>query len=166
MTSVTAWTFPTADGVDGALSRLRSLADRGLICVDDAAAVSWPPSRRRPKLRELGSLTGPGMLWGGFWGWLLGMIFLTPLAGLAFGAAAGAVVGSLVDVGIDGAFITQVRTEVRAGTSALFVLSHGATVDAMSDALSDLDVRLVRSDLTDDEETELRAIFTEEEATA
>ena len=48
----------------------------------------------------------------------------------------------------------------------MFVFPHGATVDAVADALSDLDVRLVRSDLSDDEETELRAIFTEEEATA
>ena len=93
-------------------------------------------------------LTSPGSPW------LLASWFL-----------AVAVVGSFIDVGVNGAFVRQVRTEVHAGTSALFVFSNGATVDAMADALSGLDVRLVRSDLTDDEETELRAIFTEEEAT-
>ena len=125
MDTLTVWTFPTAEGADEAVDRLRSLAEQGRITVDDAAVVSWPASRRKPKVRELGSLTGPGALWGGFWGLLLGLIFLVPLAGLAFGAGAGAVAGGLVDVGIDDAFIKRIRAEVEPGTSAAFVVSRG-----------------------------------------
>ena len=40
-----------------------ALAEEGRISVDDAAVISWPVSRRKPKVRELGSLTGPGALW-------------------------------------------------------------------------------------------------------
>jgi uncharacterized membrane protein len=166
MNTLTVWTFPTAVGADEALERLRPLAAQGLISVDDAAMVSWPESRRKPTMREVGSLTGPGALWGGFWGLLLGLIFLVPLAGLAFGAAAGAVAGSLVDVGIDDAFVKRVRAEVRPGTSALFVLSRGAAVEPVADALRDLDPRLLRSNLCEEEEQRLRAVFTEEEAPA
>src|SRR3954466_599021 len=104
--------FQTPAGADEALERLLPLAPQGLIARGDAAVVSWPASRRKPKVRELGSLTGPGALWGGFWGLLLGLIFLVPLAGLAFGAGAGAVAGGLVDVGIDDAFIKRIRAEV------------------------------------------------------
>jgi uncharacterized membrane protein len=166
MNTLTVWMFGTAVGADEALERLRPLAARGLISVDDAAVVSWPESRRKPKLREIGSLTGPGALWGGFWGLLLGLIFLVPLAGLAFGAAAGAVAGSLVDVGIDDAFVKRVRAEVKPGTSALFVVSHGAAVEQVAEALNDLEMHLVRSNLSEEQEQRLRDVFTEEEAPA
>ena len=166
MNTLTVWTFPTAEGADQAVDRLRALAGEGRISVDDAAVVSWPESRRKPKVRELGSLTGPGALWGGFWGLLLGLIFLVPLAGLAFGAGAGAVAGGLIDVGIDDGFIKRVRAEVTPGTSAAFVLSHGSTADAMAEALRDLDVKLLRSNLSADEETQLRAMFADEESRA
>ena len=128
--------------------------------------VAWPESRRKPKVRELGSLTGPGALWGGFWGLLLGLIFLVPLAGLAFGAGAGAVAGGLVDVGIDDAFIKRIRADVTPGTSAAFVLSHGATADVVAEALRDLDVQLLRSNLSEEEEAQLRAMFADDEARA
>ena len=164
MNTLTVWTFPTAEGADRAVDRLRSLAHDGSITVDDAAVVSWPESRRKPKVRELGSLTGPGALWGGFWGLLLGLIFLVPLAGLAFGAGAGAVAGGLVDIGIDDAFIKRVRADVTPGTSAAFVLSHGATADVVADALRDLDMQLLRSNLSAEEEAQLRAMFAEDEA--
>jgi uncharacterized membrane protein len=164
--TLTVWMFQTPSGADEALERLSPLAAQGLITVDDAAVIAWPASRRKPKLREVGSLTGPGALWGGFWGLLLGLIFFVPLAGLAFGAAAGAVAGSLVDVGIDDAFIKRVRAEVRPGTSALFVLSHGAVVEPVAEALRDLEPRLLRSNLDEEEEQRLRAVFTEEDAPA
>ena len=157
---------PDGRGRGEAVDRLRSLAETGRITVDDAAVVSWPESRRKPKVRELGSLTGPGALWGGFWGLLLGLIFLVPLAGLAFGAGAGAVAGGLVDVGIDDAFIKRIRADVTPGTSAAFVLSHGATADVLADALRDLDVQLLRSNLSADEEEQLRAMFADDEARA
>jgi uncharacterized membrane protein len=166
MNTLTVWTFPTAEGADEAVDRLRALAREGSITVDDAAVVAWPETRRKPKVHELGSLTGPGALWGGFWGLVLGLIFLVPLAGLAFGAGAGAVAGGLVDVGIDDAFIKRIRADVTPGTSAAFVLSHGATADAVADALRDLDMKLLRSNLSAEEEAQLRAMFEDDEARA
>jgi uncharacterized membrane protein len=163
MNTLTVWMFKTADGADRAVDRLRALAKEGRISVDDAAVVAWPASRRKPKVRELGSLTGPGALWGGFWGLVLGLVFLAPLAGLAFGAGAGAVAGGLVDVGIDDAFIKRIRADVKPGTSAAFILSHGATADAIAEALRDLDVRLLRSNLSGEEERQLRTLFTDDE---
>jgi uncharacterized membrane protein len=166
MYALTAWTFPTPEGASEALERLRAPAQGHPVAIDDAAVVAWQPRRKKPEMHELGTLHGPGTMWGGFWGLVLGMIFLVPLAGPTFGGAAGAVIGSLAEAGIDDAFVMSIRADVRPGTSALFVLSHGAAVDAIADALRDVDVTLVRSNLTIEEERELRAIFTEEEATA
>ena len=166
MNTLSAWIFPADDGADRALLRLQPLADQGLITVDDAAIVPWPATRRKPALHGLGSLTGPGALWEGFWGLVLGMIFVAPLAGPAFGAAAGAMAGSMIDFGVEDSFITGVRADVRPGTSALFVLSHATTAAAIAAELGDLGPRLLRSDLSEEEELRLRATFTEEEAPA
>jgi len=166
MNTLSAWIFPVEDGADAAVVRLTPLAEQGLISIDDAAIAPWPATRRKPSLRELGSLAGPGALWGGFWGLVLGMIFVAPLAGPAFGAAAGAMAGSLIEFGVDHSFITGVRTNVRPGTCALFVLSHATTAAAIAAELGDLGPRLLRSDLAEDEERRLRATFTEEEAPA
>jgi uncharacterized membrane protein len=154
--TLTAWKFHDPGGAEQALERVRALAKQGLISVDDAALVTWPTSRRRPHTRELGSLTGPGALMGGFSGTLLGLIFVAPLAGLAVGAAAGAVVGRLSDLGIDDDFIAEVRARVTPGTSALFLLSHGAVVDRVAAEMADLEMELVRSNLGSEQERRLR----------
>ena len=160
--TLTAWRFDDPGGAEAALARLRTLAEQGLITVDDAAIVSWPTTRRRPQTRDLGSLTGPGALWGGFWGMLLGLIFVVPLAGLALGAAAGALAGSLADVGIDTAFIERVRERVTPGTSALFLLSHGAVVERVAAEMAGLEMELIRSNLSADQERRLREALGEE----
>ena len=156
MNTLTAWRFHDPDGAEQALTRIQALAERGLISVDDAALVSWPTARRRPKTRELGSLIGPGALLGGSWGAVLGLIFVVPLAGLAVGAATGAVLGSLADVGIDDDFIAEVRAQVTPGTSALFLLSHGAVVDRVAAEMADVEMELVRSNLGSEQERRLR----------
>ena len=157
MNTLTAWKFHDPGGAEQALERLQALASEGLISVDDAALVTWPTTRRRPHTRELGSLTGPGALWGGGFGMVLGLIFVAPLAGLAAGAATGAVAGSLADHGIDDDFVATVRERVTPGTSALFLLSHGAMVDRVAAEMADLEMDLVRSNLDPDQERRLRA---------
>lgn len=166
MNTLGAWIFPSEDGAEAAARRLRPLAEAGHISVDDAAAVPWPAAHRKPSLHELGALSGPGALWEGFWGLVLGMIFVAPLAGPSFGAAAGAMAGSLIEFGVDDSFVTGVRARVRPGTSALFVVSHATTATAIAAELRELGPQLLRSDLSEEEERRLRATFTEEEAPA
>jgi uncharacterized membrane protein len=45
--------------------------------------------------------TAAGPVGSAFWGTLIGLIFLMPLAGAALGAASGAIGGALTDLGID-----------------------------------------------------------------
>jgi uncharacterized membrane protein len=166
MNTLSAWIFPTEEGAEAAVETLRPLAERGLISVDDAAAVPWPAARRKPALHELGTLAGPGALWEGFWGLVVGMIFVAPLAGPSFGAAAGAMAGSLLEFGVDDSFVTGVRARLLPGTSALFAVSHATTATAIAAELQPLGPHLLRADLTDEEEHRLRATFTEEQAPA
>src|SRR5215218_5063173 len=126
------------------LPPLRALAQDGELVIGDAALVSWPPRARKPSTETLGSLTGPGELWGGSWGVLLGLIFLAPIAGPVFGAAAGAFAGTLADVGMGDDFVQSVREAVTPGTSALFVLSADADADRLLTAIDGPGLTVIR----------------------
>jgi uncharacterized membrane protein len=54
------------------------------------AVVVVRDEQGRVKLRQLYNLTVAGAASGGFWGALIGLIFLNPLFGFAIGAAAAA----------------------------------------------------------------------------
>ncbi len=153
MNTLTVWRFPSPSAVDDALGLLVD------VDVDDAALVAWPPSRRTPATRELGSLTGPGKLWHGFWGMLFGLVFLTPLAGPAFGAAAGAVAGSLADFGVADDFVKRIRDGVTPGTSALFVLSSRTSASHVAGLLGGAAVEVVRTELSFEQEQHLRDVL-------
>ena len=162
MNTLTVWPFHAVDGAEHALDVLRRLLATGAAGIDDAALVSWPSERRTPATRDLGSITGPGSLWGGFWGMLLGLIFLTPLAGPAFGAGAGALAGSLTDFGVADDFILRVRNSVIPGTSALFVLSTRRSADGVAIALAGLAVEALRCELSPEQEQRLRDALADE----
>jgi uncharacterized membrane protein len=68
-------------------------------------------------------------VFGGFWGTLIGLIFLNPLLGAAIGAGAGAVSGALTDIGIDNDMMKELAASFRPGCSAVFVLVRKATGD-------------------------------------
>ena len=152
-----------AEGADDATRVLADLSAQHLITIIDAATVSWPEGKKRPKTRQLHNLTGAGALGGAFWGMLFGLIFFVPLLGAAIGAASGALAGSLRDVGIDDRFIDRIRAEVTPGTSALFVMSKDAVVDRVRDAFAGSRPELIFTNLSDEQETALREVFAEQD---
>lgn len=161
MATLTAWKFPNPEGAEEALATLERLAKEELIQVQDAAVVTWPADRKRPKTRQLHNLAGGGALGGSFWGLLFGLIFFVPLLGLVVGAAAGALAGSMSDVGIDDDFINEVRTKVTPGTSALFALTSNAVQDKVADAFRGSHAELLHTNLSSDQEERLREVFTD-----
>lgn len=159
MASLTVWTFDEPENAGLALKRLRSSAQQGVIEIADAAIVSWPEGRKRPKTQQLHSMVGAGAVGGAFWGMLFGLIFLAPIAGLAIGAAAGGLAGTFTDVGIDDDFIKQVQSHVTPGTSALFVMTDHAVLDKIQETFEGMDVKLIRTNLTQEQEDDLREYF-------
>ena len=166
MATMSVWTFPTANGAAIAEETLKDLQRRELIQVHDAAIVSWPEGAKKPKTRQMHSLTGAGALGGAFWGMLFGLIFFIPLLGMAIGAGMGALAGSMSDVGIDDAFIRRMREEIQPGTSAIFVLSSNAVVDKVKEAFRGQQMQLVETNLRHEQEDKLREVFADEEAHA
>jgi uncharacterized membrane protein len=78
ITTVTAFKFDTPDGAEQILALVQDLAKGHLISLDDAAIVTWPQGKKKPKTHQLTNLTGAGALSGAFWGMLFGLIFLIP----------------------------------------------------------------------------------------
>ncbi|GAA1116986.1 DUF1269 domain-containing protein [Kribbella jejuensis] len=161
MGTLTVWKFGSWDGANQAIGTLEGLAKDGVIRVVDAASVSWQPEMRRPRTRQVRSLTGVGAVGGMFWGLLFGTVFLGPVAGVALGAAAGALAGSLVDVGIDDDFIESVRDQVTPGTSALFLLSSDEDTEKIRDTFraTGLRARLIQSNLSAEQEAAIHELF-------
>ncbi len=162
MATLTAWAFPTVDGAERAVEHLKQLQAQQLIKLQDAAVVTWPVDKKKPKTRQLNNLAGAGALGGAFWGMLFGLLFFVPLLGMAIGAGIGALTGSMADVGIDDNFINSVKQRVTPGTSALFLLSSDAVTDRVKGTFNDLNPELIASNLSAEQEAKLREVFTEE----
>ena len=159
MSTLTVWKFDTAEGAQIALINLTELAKQQLIKVQDAAVVSWPNGKKKPHTTNHGSLTGAGALSGAFWGMLFGLIFFMPLFGMAIGAAMGALSGKFADYGINDNFIKETRAQVTEGTSALFLLTSDAVTDRIAEAFKDVSVELLPSNLSADQEAQLKEDF-------
>ena len=163
MATLTVLKFPTASGADDMLGTIQSLQKQQLITIHDAAIVTWPAGKKKPKTRQLQSLAGAGALMGAFWGMLFGLLFFIPILGLAVGAGMGALMGAFTDVGIDDNFIKQVRSQVTEGTSALFLMTSGGVEDRVREAVKGQQFELIATNLTKEQEERLRAAFSEED---
>jgi uncharacterized membrane protein len=159
MATITVLKFSTADGAQQALGTVENLSKQQLINLHDAAIVTWPEGKKKPKTKQLANLAGIGALDGAFWGMLFGLIFFVPFFGLAVGAAMGALSGKFADYGIDDDFIKSVQGQVTEGTSALFLMTSEAVMDKVADAMQGIEFELIASNLSKEEEDNLRAAF-------
>jgi uncharacterized membrane protein len=162
MATLTALKFDTPDGAERALDTIKSLTKQQLITLHDAAIVTWPQGKKKPKTQQLTSMAGVGALQGAFWGMLFGLIFFVPFFGMAVGAAMGGLAGAFADYGIDDNFIKSIRDQVTEGTSALFLMTSDAVQDKVAEAMKGTKFELIASNLSREEEDNLRAAFAEE----
>jgi len=162
MATLTALKFATPDGAGQMLVKIKSLQKMELIKLQDAAIVTWPVGKKSPKTKQLVNMAGMGAMQGAFWGMLFGLIFFVPFFGLAVGAAMGALGGKMADYGIDDNFIKQSRDKITEGTSALFLLTSDAVQDKVLDELKGFKFELISSNLTKEQEEQLKAAFAEE----
>jgi len=138
--------------------KLRKLHRDYLIDIEDAVVVV-KDAAGQIKLHQAVYLTAAGAASGGFWGMLVGMIFLNPLLGLAVGAASGAVSGKLTDVGINDNFMKDLAATLTPGSSALFVLVRKMTPDKVLQELQGTGGTVIQTSLSDDDEAKLQAVL-------
>lgn len=128
-----------------------------LIEMEDAVVVTRP-AEDDIKLHQAVNLTAAGALGGGFWGTLVGLVFLNPLIGAAVGAASGALAGQLSDIGINDDFMRDTARALPPGGSAVFVLLRKMTADKVLERLQSFHHRgrVLQTSLSQQDEDRLR----------
>jgi uncharacterized membrane protein len=147
----------TAFEMRGALVKMQK---QYLLEMEDAVVVTRDPDGKT-KLHQAVSLTTAGAVSGGFWGMLIGLLFLNPLLGAAIGAGAGALSGKFQDIGLDDKMMKNVGDSLKPGTSALFILLRKATADKVLEGLKPFagKGKVFQSSLSKDDEKALRDIL-------
>jgi len=135
--------------------KLFDLQKEYLIELSDAA-IAVKQDGGKVKLNQLMNTTAVGAISGGFWGLLIGSLFLMPLLGASLGAASGALGGALTDFGIDDAFMKKLATSLQPGNAALFVLIHKMTGDKVLEAIKGTGGVVLKTSLDHTKEQALR----------
>lgn len=164
MATLAVLKFNTPQGAEETLRVIDNLGKQELVTLQDAAIVTWPEGKKKPKTKQLNNLGGLGAMNGAFWGFLFGLIFFIPILGMAVGAAMGALTGKFTDIGISDDFIKQIRAQVTEGTSALFLMIAHSTPDKFLEGLKAAPkFEIISTNLTAEQEAQLKAAFAEEE---
>jgi uncharacterized membrane protein len=131
-----------------------------LIEMADVVVVTRDPGGD-VQLHQAVNLTASGAVGGGFWGALVGLLFLNPLVGAAVGAGAGALAGKFTDLGIDDRFLKSVGESLDPGKAAVGVLIRKMTADKVLDRLGDYRAkgRILQTSLSRDAESALRTLL-------
>nr|WP_294524459.1 DUF1269 domain-containing protein [uncultured Rhodopila sp.] len=150
--------YPTEEKADEIRQKLLAMQTEYLIELGDAVVVTKCPEGH-VKLNQLYSPTKAGALSGAFWGSLIGLLFLMPVAGAAIGAASGALGGRFTDVGINDDFMKEVGETLQSGNAALFLLIRKMTTDKIAAALAGSGGKIMRSSFDETKEHQLQAAF-------
>ena len=156
MSTLVVVSYPTQYKAEEVRLQLLKMQKEYLVDLEDAA-IAVKQQDGKVKLHQLYNLTGTGAVSGGFWGLLIGLIFLNPLLGVAVGAGAGAVAGALSDVGINDKFMKELADQMQPGHSVLFVLFRSITLDKALEELRGTGGTVIQTSLSHDDEQRLRA---------
>jgi uncharacterized membrane protein len=145
--------------------KLLKMQHEYLVDLEDAV-VAVRDTEGKVKLHQIHNLTAAGAISGGFWGALIGLLFLSPILGAAIGAGAGAVGGALSDIGIDDNFMKELAGHLSPGSSALFVLVRKMTPDKVLPQLQGTGGKIIQTSLSNEDESKLQAALNAAKASA
>lgn len=132
--TTTAWQFSGTEGADGAVLRLKQLDSQGVLVVQDVAVIRWPQYASGPQVQE--HVTDEG-------------------------SRTSSLAKRITKAGVDSAMLQAVKDDMPLGTSALVLLSADAALDTVAKAFEGQAMHLIRSDLSVQQEDQLRAAFSE-----
>ena len=125
----TVWRFSGTEGADEAVLKLKQLEAAKLVEVQDAAVIRWPQYATEPTVLE----------------------HVTEET-----SRVSSLMHRLAHTGIDSSMIDAARGDLTAGMSVLVLLTSEAAADAFAKAFEGQGVELTRSDLSVQEQDEVR----------
>jgi len=163
MSTLAVIAYPGQDTAAQAAAKLGQLQKEYLIELEDVAWVTKNPEGKM-KLHQATSLTGVAASGGALWGFVFGLLFFAPLAGLAIGAATGAVAGHFSDIGIDDKWIKEVAASIPAGGSALFVLARNSQNERVLPEMAKFGGQVIKTSLSEEQQAALSEALSSEQA--
>jgi uncharacterized membrane protein len=157
--------FSSEQKAEEVRQKLFNMQKEYLIELGDAVVAVKQPDGQI-KLNQLFNTTAIGGVSGMFWGALIGLIFMMPLAGAALGAASGAVSGALTDFGIEDKFMKDVAEVVPPGGAALFVLVRKMTTDKVLEGLKGAGGTVLRTSFDKSKDDAIRAALSAHTSTS
>ena len=131
--TTTAWRFKGTEGADEAVLTLTELDDHGVLDVQDVAVIRWPRYAASPQTQEHVNEQGAGK-----------------------GAS---IAKRFRRAGLDSSLVELVKADLEPGSSALVLLSANAEMEPVAEAFKGRAMDLLRSDLSVQQEDQLRAAF-------
>ena len=160
MATLVAIGYPDQGTAEQARETVRQLEGELIIQAEQVASISRDPEGKyHVHTSHGGASAGAGAWWGGFWGFLFGLLFFIPFAGLAIGAGMGALFGKLGKTGLDQQVLQQMGDAVPPGKAGWFLLISQKTDDKFEAAVTGSGAKLVRSNLTEEQEKQLKHAF-------
>ncbi len=138
--------------------KLAQLQKDMIVQLQDAAEVVRDPDGK-PHVKHGHNLVGVGAAGGAFWGMLFGLLFFMPFLGLAIGAGMGALFGKAGKTGIDRQVLEQMGDAVPPGKAGWFLLIDKMTEDKFMEAIEGTKARVVRTNLSHEDEAKLKEAF-------
>ena len=149
--------YPDEDTAERAWRELTQLQRDYLVDLDDAAIIRRDRNGKLHVTTPAHHAVAWGTLSGLFWGVVLGLLLLGPLAPVAgvAGGIMGAAIGAGTDLGIKDDFRERVQELVQPGTSALLVIARKVTLDRFLEALQPYGGTVLKTSLPHDAEQQL-----------
>jgi uncharacterized membrane protein len=126
----TAWRFSNTEGADEAILKLKQLEAANLVEVQDVTVIRWPQYASEPTVHEHATEEG---------------------------SKVSSLMHKLTHSGIDSSMTQSATGDMTPGTSVLVLLTPEAAVEAFAKAFGRQGVELIRSDLSVQEQDEVRA---------
>ena len=126
----TAWRFSGTEGADEAVLKLKQLEAAKLVEVQDVTIIRWPQYAAEPTVRE--HVTEEG-------------------------SKVSSLMHKFTHSGVDSSLVLAAKGDMTPGTSVLVLLTPEAAVDAFAKAFEGQGVELIRSDLSVQEQDQVRA---------
>lgn len=155
MSDLVVIAFDSEEKAEEIRDLLLDLQKSHIVALADAV-IATKRENGRIKLSQLASPATSGAITGGFWGLLIGALFLAPHIGLLVGAASGGLAGALSDVGVDDEFMRELADVLQPGSAALFILIQKMTADKLLDELKGVGGKVLRTSLDHSMEQQLR----------
>ena len=147
-----------------AFNELANLQKMQLLELEDAAlAVKDQGGKVKVKQTLENQASGTAALWGGFWGLLIGLLFLAPIFWGLMGALLGYIFGTATDIGIDNKFVQQVSDSLDPGGAALFMLVVKATPGKVLEQMKQFGGEVYQTSLSNEDEEKLKKALEHED---